>query len=125
MKYLCIFQSAEQTSQPQRTAPKPPGARQPAAGQWPRGPLLWVGASLRQWSGLRPKAVGPEGPSLPLTPLQGGQAKSPREESDPCVKSPEQFPRKVKTSLTAPPPSSVSPALVWERFSPLLLMGTY
>lgn len=137
MKYLCIFRSAVQTSQFQHTAPKPPEARQPAADRWPCGPFLWAGASLGQWSGPRPKAVGPEGPSLPLAHayFKGGRPRVPRKqgawealwkESDPCVKCPEYFPRKVKTSLTAPPRYSVRPAgLVWEHFSPLLPMRIY
>lgn len=86
MKYLCIFQSAVQTSQLQYTAPKAPAAGQGVADQRPCGPSSnqatqrsfsvphrWVGASLRTWTG----PPGQKGLSNPTHPSRWAKPRIP------------------------------------------------
>lgn len=75
MKYLCIFQSAVQTSQLQHTASKTPAARRGVIDQQPCSPLFQLGNSLfgtlptselehprEHTPALLSKAARPEGP---------------------------------------------------------------
>ena len=78
MKYLCIFQSAVQTSQLQYTAPRAPAAGQGVADQRPCGPLFQPGNSKDSLCSVSPPQVGwsiPEnmdGPAFLRPPGQKG-----------------------------------------------------